>query len=76
MAMNKEYTISGLSKSEVVLLDTMWDIDGYDEYIEWKSKLDTNTLRMVEVFEEMLMLADIDDVDNLEQAQKVIESIK
>ena len=71
--MNKEYTIKGLTKPQVALLDTMWNIDGFAEYMEWKSNLDTKTLRMVETFEEMLMLQDIDEVDDLTESKNVIK---
>ena len=71
--MNKEYTIKGLTKPQVALLDTMWNIDGFDEYMKWKSNLDTKTLRMVETFEELLMLQDIDEVDDLTESKNVIK---
>ena len=71
--MNKEYTIKGLTKPQVALLDTMWNIDGFAEYMEWKSNLDTKTLRMVETFEELLMLQDIDEVDDLTESKNVIK---
>jgi hypothetical protein len=71
--MNKEYTIKGLTKPQVTLLDTMWAIDGFAEYMEWKSNLDAKTLRMVETFEELLMLQDIDEVDDLTESKNVIK---
>jgi hypothetical protein len=52
---DKEYTIQGLTKPQVALLDKMWSIDGFAEYMEWKSKLDAKTLRMVETFEELIV---------------------
>jgi hypothetical protein len=65
-------TIDGLTKGQVKLLDTMWDIDGYQEYMEWKDKLSTSTRREVEVLEQMITLAEIDDVEDVELAKKVL----
>ena len=70
---DKEYTIEGLTKPQVALLDKMWAIDGFAEYMEWKSNLDAKTLRMVETFEELLMLQDIDQVDDLTESKNVIK---
>ena len=65
-------TIDGLTKGQVKLLDTMWDIDGYQEYMEWKDQLSTSTRREVEVLEQMVTLAEIDDVGDVELAKKVL----
>ena len=65
-------TIDGLTKGQVKLLDTMWDIDGYQEYMEWKDQLSTSTRREVEVLEQMVALAEIDDVEDVELAKKVL----
>jgi len=65
-------TIDGLTKGQVKLLDTMWDIDGYQEYMEWKDQLSTPTRREVEVLEQMVTLAEIDSVEDVELAKKVL----
>ena len=65
-------TIDGLTKGQVKLLDTMWDIDGYQEYMEWKDQLSTSTRREVEVLEQMITLAEIDEVEDVELAKKVL----
>lgn len=65
-------TIDGLTKGQVKLLDTMWDIDGYQEYMEWKEQLSTSTRREVEVLEQMVTLAEIDNVEDVELAKKVL----
>jgi hypothetical protein len=65
-------TINGLTSTQVELLDTMWDIDGYQEYMEWKDQLSTSTRREVEVLEQMITLAEIDEVENVELAKKVL----
>ncbi len=65
-------TIDGLTKGQVKLLDTMWDIDGYQEYMEWKDQLSTSTRREVEVLEQMVTLAEIDNVEDVELSKKVL----
>lgn len=65
-------TITGLTKAQVALLDKMWAIDGYDEYMEWKSGLPNRTLRQVAVLEEMVLLADLDEIDDVTMAQDVL----
>jgi predicted metal-binding transcription factor (methanogenesis marker protein 9) len=65
-------TIDGLTKEQVSLLDTMWDIDGYQEYMEWKEQLSTATRQEVEVLEQMITLAETDDVEDVELAKKVL----
>lgn len=68
-------TITGLSKRQVQLLDTMWSIDGYDEYMEWKS---TQNLQEIETLEELLLLADIDDMvqDDVADAAEILDKYR
>jgi hypothetical protein len=68
-------TISGLTAKQVKLLDTMWNIQGYDEYMEWKGTLRPKVLREVEVFEKMITLAELDEVDDLTDARMVLNKI-
>lgn len=65
-------TIEGLSKAQVSMLDIMWSIDGYNDYIEFKSSLSEDTLAMVDLLESMLFLADIDIVEDVTQAKQVL----
>jgi len=53
-------TIDGLTEYQCKLLDKMWSIDGYDEYIEWKNELTTNTAKIVEVLESLIIAAELD----------------
>lgn len=65
-------TIDNLSPRQVELLDTMWSIDGYDEYMEWKSTQDASE---IEILEELLLLADIDEMvqDDVSDAELVLD---
>ena len=69
-------TISGLTNKQVKLLDKMWNIQGYDEYMEWKGTLRPKILREVEVFEKMITLAELDnEVEDLTDARMVLDKI-
>jgi len=52
-------TIDGLTPRQVELLDTMWAIDGYAEYMEWKS---TQNQQEIELLESMIAIAEIDEI--------------
>ena len=59
-------TIDGLTKRQVELLDTMWELDSPEEYETWKSGLSENTMNMVDSLEQMVILATLDqEVENL-----------
>jgi hypothetical protein len=69
-------TISGLTNKQVKLLDKMWNIQGYDAYMEWKGTLRPKILREVEVFEKMITLAELDnEVEDLTDARMVLDKI-
>jgi hypothetical protein len=68
-------TISGLTNKQVKLLDKMWNIQGYDEYMEWKGTLRPKVLREVEVFEKMITLAELDEVEDLTDARMLLDTI-
>ena len=67
--------ITGLTKRQVQLLDTMWAIDSYSDYREWKDALPESTQLMVSVLEEMINMAQIDaDIDNeVESLQDAVD---
>ena len=65
-------TIDGLTKAQVALLDKMWAIDEYEAYIAWKNTLPRRTLRQVVVLEEMLFLAEIDEVEHTNDAMEIL----
>ena len=54
-------TISGLTKKQVKLLDTMWDLVDIEDYENWKNSLDENTMNEVDTLEQMVLLAQSDD---------------
>ena len=60
-----EIVIKGLTRRQCELLDKMWAIDGYDEYLSWKNSLPANTRKTVEVLEEMVLAAELDSEDEV-----------
>lgn len=65
-------TIDGLTEQQVHLLDTMWNIDGYDEYMRWKAELQENTRKIVEVLESLVIAAELDN-EEVEISEDVSE---
>ena len=53
-------TITGLTKSQVRMLDKMWSIDDYEELQEWKSTLCYSQKQQCTLLEQMILLAEID----------------
>jgi hypothetical protein len=53
-------SITGLTQQQVALLDTMWSIEGYDEYMAWK-RTQPNPLE-IDTLETLILLAEIDEV--------------
>jgi len=68
-------TINGLTKRQVKMLDKMWAIDGYDEYMEWKTTLCYAQKQQVATLEQLVMLAEIDEVDDVNDAKFLIEKV-
>jgi hypothetical protein len=59
-------TITGLTKKQVELLDTMWEIKDIEEYDQWRDSLDEETMNMVDTLEQMVILAQSDDIEDCE----------
>ena len=53
-------TITGVNKKQIKLLDKMWSIDSYDEYLSWRGGISTSDQREVALLEQLLLLNDID----------------
>ena len=70
-------TITGLSKEACDLLDIMWSIETVEEYELWKNSLDLETMDAVCVLEEMVLLAELDEIEDSEcgGAKKVLDEI-
>jgi len=67
-------TITGVNKKQIKLLDKMWSIDEYDEYLSWKRGISTSDQREVELLEQLLLLNDIDSIaeEDLSDAQQLL----
>ena len=69
-------TINGLSKGQVKLLDIMWSINDPEVYEEWKSALNLELQDMIDVLEQMVILATLDEdaeaMQEYPEAQEVL----
>jgi hypothetical protein len=69
-------TINGLSKGQVKLLDIMWSINDPEVYEEWKSSLNLELQDMIDVLEQMVILATLDEdaeaMQEYPEAQEVL----
>jgi hypothetical protein len=69
-------TINGLSKGQVKLLDIMWSINDLEVYEEWKSSLNLELQDMIDVLEQMVILATLDEdaeaMQEYPEAQEVL----
>lgn len=68
---NRVTTIDGLTEQQCALLDKMWSIDGYDEYMQWKKELENNTRKIVEVLESVIIATELDA--ETEVSEEVVE---
>jgi hypothetical protein len=70
-------TINGLTKAQVALLDTMWSIDSAEDYEQWKDGLSEDTMNTVDTLEQLVLLAELDEIEDSEcgKAKKVLDKI-
>lgn len=66
-------SIDGLTKHQVQLLDKMWSLDGIEEYDNWYTTLDESTMNMVDTLEQMVILAELDDVEDVSYAEGLLK---
>lgn len=66
-------SIDGLTKHQVQLLDKMWSLDGIEEYDNWYTTLDEATMNMVDTLEQMVILAELDDVEDVSYAESLLK---
>ncbi len=59
-------TISGLTKRQVELLDTMWELKDMEDYEQWRDSLDEDTMNEVDTLEQMVLLAQSDEIADCE----------
>jgi hypothetical protein len=66
-------TIDGLTKRQVFLLDKMWSIKGIEEYDEWKSGLNEQTMNTVDTLEQLVMWAELDEISCVSDAARLLK---
>ncbi len=59
-------TITGLTKKQVELLDTMWELKDVEDYEQWRDSLDEETMNEVDTLEQMVLLAQSDEIADCE----------
>ncbi len=59
-------TITGLTKRQVELLDTMWELKDMEDYEQWRDSLDEETMNEVDTLEQMVLLAQSDEIADCE----------
>jgi hypothetical protein len=53
----------------------MWAIDSYQDYMDWKEAMTGKQIQEIETLEEMIMLAEIDEVDTLADANDFLKKV-
>jgi hypothetical protein len=51
----------------------MWALDSIEDYDQWYTGLDEDTMNMVDTLEQMVILAELDNVDDVSYAQSLLE---
>ncbi len=59
-------TITGLTKRQVELLDTMWELKDMEDYEQWRDSLDEETMNEVDTLEQMVLLAQSGEIADCE----------
>ena len=54
--MEKEIKISGLTKQQVTMLDTMWSKGNSEDYTQWKGSLPKDKQQMADALEAILIM--------------------
>jgi hypothetical protein len=71
--------IEGLTERQVELLDTMWEIEEFDELEAWKSTLATAEQRDVDNLQRLVILETFEellDQSKYPEANRVIDKIR
>jgi hypothetical protein len=55
--------ITGLTPTQVAMLDTMWAIDSEDDYLEWRDTLSGDEAAMADQLIQLLLVEIDDNID-------------
>lgn len=67
--------ITGLTPTQVAMLDTMWAIDSEDEYLLWRDTLSKDEVEMADQLIQLL-LVEIDDNVNTDDLAMTTDLLK
>ena len=66
--------IENLTEYQVEMLDHMWTLDSIEEYMEWYNLLDDEDQRLADSLQEMIILAEMDNVmGNCNDAKQLLK---
>ena len=68
--------INGLTKYQVDMLDHMWSLDSEEEYLTWYNLLDEKDQELADVLMRMIILAEIDNSQEVEDTTEAQEVLK
>lgn len=73
----REITINGLTPDQVELLDTMWEIDSFEDFEEWRAALDSFTKQQVDLLQNLVILENMEELlTDTNDAAEVIARIQ
>ena len=66
--------IKNLTQEQVAMLDEMWALDTYEEYMEYLNSLNATDRKMAELLTKMVILAEMDEMaDDCAEAKQVLK---
>ena len=68
--------INGLTQEQVDMLDHMWSLDTEEEYVQWYDLLDERDQAMADVLMRMILLAELDNSQEVEDVTQAKEILK
>jgi len=65
--------ITGLSNRQVRLLDEMWELDTYEDFMQWYNTHDRRTQRLIDVLQQMVVAESMEeDMNEFKEAKEVL----
>ncbi len=66
--------LENLTPEQVEMLDTMWDLESYEEYTQYLDSLNAEDRKMAEALSQLVILAEMDELlGNCVEAKDVLK---
>ncbi len=66
--------LENLTPEQVEMLDTMWDLESYEEYTQYLDSLNAEDRKMAETLSQLVILAEMDELlGNCVEAKDVLK---